>query len=386
MRFSARLNIPPSATVAINSLAQKKMSSGERVHNLSVGEPIIPTPSVIIDAATAAMHAGKTLYPPVAGIPELRHSAAAWMNETYATEYEAKNTIVTCGGKFGLFALLQALVESGDEVLIIAPYWVSYPSLVQLFGGVPKIIPTNPEDWKVTPKKIDQAIGGRTKIIILNNAANPTGVVYTKEEIASLLAMAARHNLIVISDEVYSGLVYDGSVYNSCGAFPEYTDRVIVVQSCSKHFAMTGWRVGFVFGSSEIISILTTLQGQSTTGTSSISQWAALAAITDARTIIPLVRGMVQARRDVFINYFAQWFGIRLPAPASALYCLIPLRALGVDDLRDEVFCQRALEEANIALVPGVAFGAPGYVRVSFGGKEDEISEALAALGKYLKS
>lgn len=284
------ITIEPSATVVMNSLALQKKAKGERVYNLSAGEPMIPTPDVVIQAALLAMQQGKTHYPPVQGIPELLKVASSWINQTCQTTYELKNTIATCGGKFGIYALLQALLAPTEEVLIIAPYWVSYTGMVKIFGGVPKVVSTAPEkNWKVEVRDLENAYSEKTKLLILNNASNPTGTLYTKEELKEILDFAEKNNLIVISDEVYSGLVYTGQPYISCGSFEQYRERVFVIQSCSKSFAMTGWRVGFVFGDSGIIKVLTTLQGQSTTGTSIISQYAAVAAIENAKTITPAV-------------------------------------------------------------------------------------------------
>lgn len=380
------MNIPPSATVVLNSLVQEKRARGERVHNLTVGEPVLPTPDVVRQAAVDAMNAGKTLYSPVQGIPELRSAAAAWMNARHGAGFTPAETVVTCGGKFGLFALLQALLEPDDEVLIIAPYWVSYPGMVSLFGGVPKIVETRAPIWKTSPEDLEAACTEKTKILIVNNGANPTGVLYAKEELASLLAVAKKYNLTVISDEVYSGLTYDGADYASAAFFREYRDRVFVIQSCSKHFAMTGWRVGFVFGPKELIDVVTMLQGQSTTGTASVSQWAALAAFEHADEIQPVIHKEMERRRDAFAQMFRECFGVSLPKPGAGLYYFIPLSVFGVSAAANDItFCREALENAGVALVPGSAFGARGFVRASFGGKPDEVREGLQALAEHCK-
>jgi aspartate aminotransferase len=387
MKFSPLTKIEASATMAVNARAAEKRRGGERVYNLSAGEPILLPHLAIIEGATQAMQAGKTLYPPVAGIAELREAASTWMNANYGTNYAVKDTLVTCGGKFGVFAALQALVSPGDEALIVAPYWVSYPQMVKLFGGIPRIIQTEEENrWKLELEKLDKLVKlEKLKFLIFNNAANPTGILYTRDEIKSILAWAKEKDVIVISDEVYSGLVYEKQEYVSCGSFPEYQENVIVIQSCSKHFAMTGWRVGFVFGPEEVIKVLTMLQSQSTTGTSSISQWAALAAFKNASEIIPSVRGAMQERRDVFIKTFQKLFNISLTPPSAGLYVFIDMRDLGIERTDSVAFCQELIEKANIALVPGAAFGAEGYVRASFGAEPKELAESLTALAKYLQ-
>ena len=216
--------------------------------------------------------------------------------------------------------------------------------------------------------------------MILNNAANPTGAIYSYEEIKSILGWAQENNVLVISDEVYSGLVYDGKNYISCGSFPEHQDHVVVIQSCSKHFAMTGWRVGFVFALEEIIRVLTTLQSQSTTGTSSISQWAALAAFEHASEIIPYVREKMETRRNFLIKTLTKLFNYSFIPPASSLYVFVNMQQLGAQTKNSVQFCTELIEKHNIALVPGNAFGAEGYVRLSFGAAEAELEAALNAL------
>ena len=386
MRFSSLVDIEPSATLAINSLAQQKKATGERVYNLSAGEPMLPTHPLVIETATKAMQQGKTLYPPVAGIPELRRAMVRWMNDTYRTAYTDKNILVTCGGKFGIYALCQAFLEKGDEAIMIAPYWVSYPSTVELFGGKPVMVSTDEKSgWKARAEEIEKVCTKRTKLLFLNNGGNPTGILYSRAELSALLAVAQRHDILVVSDEVYSGLTYDRNTFVSCGSFPEYQDNVVVIQSCSKHFAMTGWRVGFAFAPENIVETLTTIQSQSTTGTSSVSQWAALAAVENATTIIPEVNIAMQKRRDALVGFLQKYFPGPFVQPAAGLYVFVSLPSLGMNEIDSTDFCKRVLEEANVALVPGAPFGKEGYVRFSFGAEEKELEEAVAKLSQYLQ-
>ncbi len=398
MKIASHINIPPSATLAMNALAAQKKNNGEIVYNLTVGEPMIDTPEVIRQAAQKAMDEGKTLYTPPAGIPQLREASAEWINTTFGSSYTTDNAIVTCGGKHGLLMTLQALLEPQDEVLIIAPYWVSYPSMVSLCGGVAKIISTSEEkNWKILPEDIAAACSSKTKILILNNGGNPTGVLYTKEEIQNILKIAEKKNLIVISDEVYSGLVYDNKQFVSVASFAQYQENTIIIQSCSKHFAMTGWRVGFVFGPAEFITTLETLQSQSTTGTSSISQWAALAAIQNADTLVPQINSEMQIRRDAFVQNFKKYFGLDIVAPSAGLYAFISMNTFGIHpDVRSGLglqasetdslaWCMQILQEANVVFVPGAPFGAEGYVRASFGVKIGDVEAGLKQLSLYLK-
>ncbi len=389
MIFSSKSQIPPSATVTINSIAQQKKKAGERVFNLSAGEPIMNTAQYLKEAVDSAMDQGQTLYPPVAGVEELRASAAEWMNKNYKTKYQTANTLITCGGKFGIYLALQALLNDGDEVLMIAPYWVSYPPMVKLFGGVPVILDTQEKNnWKISAAEIEKACTSKTKMLIFNNAANPTGVLYSKEELKDILDVAKRKGILVMSDEVYSGLVYDGREFTSSAEFEEFKDQIIVIQSCSKNFGMTGWRVGFIFASEEIIKVMIKLQGQSITGTSIISQFAAIAALKNANKITSEINTEMCHRRDVFINTFNELFPNKITAPESAFYSLIPLTGFGPATLSkfpdDVKFCEKVLEEGNVALVPGSAFGKPGYVRASFGANPEELKDALKQLKSYL--
>ncbi|HBU07048.1 MAG TPA: aspartate aminotransferase [Candidatus Magasanikbacteria bacterium] len=380
------IKIEPSATVAINSLALQKKQAGERVYNLSVGEPMINTPEVIKSAATKALAENKTHYPPVSGLVELKNEAVTWFNKNFQANYNNNEVLVTAGGKFGIYLGLQSLVKTGDEVLIISPYWVSYPEMVKIFDGSPKIVETSEKnDWKVSISDLQKQVSNKTKILILNNAGNPTGVLYNKEEIAKILEFAKENNLVIISDEVYSGLVYDNQVFFSCASFTDYKDRLVVIQSCSKNLAMTGWRVGFVFAPVEVIKILTNLTSQSTSGVTSISQYSALAGLENIDMISVEINSEMQKRRDFFVNTFNKLFKTNLQAPASALYCFISMSAFGIDEIDSIKFCERVLSEANVAMVPGIAFGKEGYVRCSFGENIQELDQALLKLAEYLQ-
>lgn len=339
------------------------------------------------DAVDLALDKNQTFYPPIAGIEDLRASATRWMNDTYQTRYETKNTLITCGGKFGIYLLLQALLNEGDEVIIIAPYWVSYPPMAILFGGKPVIVDTEEKDgWKVRPEQIKAACNEKTKLLILNNGSNPTGAIYSESELKEILEICKEKGVLVLSDEVYSGLTYDGKIYVSCASFPDYSDGVIVVQSCSKNFGMTGWRVGMVFAPEEIIKKLTMLQGQSISGTSIISQSAAIAAFGKAKEITQEINREMESRRNIFTDTFnASFPGANLKNPQSALYHFIPLKAFGIPETDDVKFCEQALKKGNVAMVPGTAFGKPGYVRTSFGGKSEEIVAAIKALAGYFR-
>lgn len=386
MNIFTNFTITPSATVAINSLALQKKQAGERVYNLSAGEPMIDTAENIKQAAINAIRENKTHYPPVAGLPELREEATIWLNYNYGGNYQPENVLVSTGGKMGLYLLLQALIAPGDEVLIVSPYWVSYPSMVELFGGMPKIVEGKEKNnWRVELEDLKKNCFAKTKILILNNGSNPTGVLYSRKEIETILEFAVEKNLFVISDEVYSGLVYDNNQFISCASFPKFRNNLAVIQSCSKNFAMTGWRVGFVFGEKNLIQVLTSLTSQSTSGVATVSQLAAVAALQNSKIIMPQIQAEMQKRRDVFCDAFAENFGVALTKPPSGLYCFIPLATFGTKVSDSVQFCQNMLSEANVAMIPGASFGHEGFVRCSFGERPEELELALKHLADYLK-
>jgi aspartate/methionine/tyrosine aminotransferase len=379
MNFSSRASIQESDTLRMNALAAAKRARGERVYNLSVGEPLVPLSAHIVEAADAAMRRGDTRYPPVPGIPALREAACVWMNTSYQTQYVSSECLVTAGGKFALFALFGALIEPDDEVLVIAPYWVSYPPMISFFGGVSKFVQTQyDQQWKVSVALLEAQRSEKTKMLVFNNASNPTGVLYSREEVREILAWANAHDIFVVSDEVYSGLVYDGVEYVSCGSFPEFKESVAIVQSASKNFGMTGLRVGFLFASEDIIRTCGAIQGQSTSGPSIVSQYAALAACEHAQEVSQYIFSEMQSRRDALVAAFATSH-IPIPTPQSSLYAFVPLRSFGSTDLSSVDFCEKMLEERGVAMVPGSAFGAEGFVRLSFGGSVEDVQGGMLA-------
>jgi aspartate aminotransferase len=382
-----RMIFKDSATVLINTLAQQKMAQGIRVFNLGCGEPKLPAHPAIIEATLKALQEGKTLYPPVAGIPELRELAANWMNQHYGSEFKSENCLVSTGGKLGIYLFLQSTLKKGDEVIIPAPYWVSYPPMTQLFGGVTKIIETSEKQgWKLKPADLKKACTAKSKILILNNGNNPTGAIYTEKELAALLKIAHEYNLLVLSDEVYSELTYGKEKYISCASFKKYRDNVVIIQSCSKSFAMTGWRIGFVFAKPEIIKPLISLTSQSTSGVITIGQYAAITAFKKSKIITAWVRKAMQKRRDILVKAINQYFHLSISPPSSALYIFVSLKNLGVNHLSSAEFCKQALEQANVVLIPGSAFGPEGYVRISFGADEKDLKEGVKVLAEFCRS
>ncbi len=384
--IAKRAHGAPSATMTINSLAIQKKQQGVYVYNFAAGDPILPNHPKIIQAAMETVKAGMSPYPAVAGIPELREAVCQWLNRAYQTNYSANECLVTCGGKFALFAVVEALLNPGDESLIVSPYWVSYPGIVELAEGKSIVLQTTEESgWKVTLKQIEQNLSPKVKLLLLNNGCNPTGVLYEKEELKEILELCQKRNVLVVSDEVYSAVVYDKGSYTSCGSFAEYRDNVVLIQSCSKNFAMAGWRVGFALGPEKLIKVMTAIQGQSTTGTSIQSQRAALAAVQNADEVSTYVREALQKRRNLFHDTYQALFHKALPKPPAAVYYFPPLSDFNLGHMDSVSFCEKMLDIGNVALVPGVAFGKEGYVRFSFSETESDIVNGLKALADTCK-
>ncbi len=355
------MRITPSATNLLNNLVLQKRERGEKVYNFSAGDIALENHPAIVKAVEHGIKRGLLPYPPIAGITDLRKAAAHWMQKAHGVPYGIENTLVTPGGKFALFAALGVLLQPDDEVLIPAPYWVSYPAIVEVCGGRPIIISAK---WKITPELIDKYCTPRTKVLLLNNACNPTGIVYTRDEVQALLACAKKNKLFVISDEVYSNLVYDGKEFVSCGG----QDNTLVVQSGSKNFGMSGWRIGFAFGNAMIIREMSNLMTQTTSGTCLASQWAALGALENAESVIAYVKEAMEKRRILFF----ETLGAKVPLPESAIYAFLPIQ-----EKNSEALCARVLQETGVAMVPGSAFGTEGYVRLSFALPEEDIIAGL---------
>lgn len=365
----------PSATNAINAEMNRMRNAGIRVYNLGSGDPIIPNHPAVLKAAEEEIRQRVSPYAPVGGLTELRKATAHWMNRRCQTQYESDHAIVTCGGKFAIYDALQVLLEPGDEVLFASPYWVSYPDIVRLTGGVPKPIRVHQEEhWKLTPQELKRHLTKKSAVFLFNNGCNPTGALYSRKEIEALLHVAAEANLSVISDEVYSELVYDGAHYVSCASFPFILPRLIVIQSCSKNFAMAGWRVGFAFATPDLIKNMIAVQSQTTTGTSRVSQKAALGVLQHADEAALSVRKAMDKRRLLFFRTYNRLFHASEAPVASTLYFFG----------KTKKSCEEILEKAHVALVPGIAFGVEGYARFAFSESEEEIVEGLEALHKFI--
>ncbi|GGK92042.1 pyridoxal phosphate-dependent aminotransferase [Deinococcus radiotolerans] len=377
------LSLKPSATVAVTSRALALRRQGVDVISMSVGEPDFDTPEHVKAAAIAAIESGKTKYTAVNGIPELREAISAKFARENGLSYAPDAVTVTSGGKQALFNAFFALLNPGDEVLIPAPYWVSYPEMVALTGAVPVAVPTSPESgFVLDPGELEARVTPRTRMIVLNSPGNPTGAVFPPEVLRAVAAVAQRHNLVIVTDEMYEHLVYDAEQV-SIGTFaPEHT---LTVNGASKAYAMTGWRIGYAGGPKGVIAAMNALQSQSTSNASSVSQYATLAALSDhahTAAFVDMARAAYRKRRDRIVAGLNA-LGLRTPTPEGAFYVMADTTPIHPDELEA---ARRILDDARVAVVPGTDFAAPRQVRLSYATSMANIEEVLSRIGGLLNS
>ncbi|WP_285907405.1 pyridoxal phosphate-dependent aminotransferase [Pseudodesulfovibrio pelocollis] len=387
MRISDRLErIKPSATLAVNARAQELKAQGREIISLAVGQPDFGTPAHVCEAAKAALDEGFTRYTPVPGIPELREAVAGYYGRFYGAKASADNAIVSNGGKQVLYNLLMALLNPGDEVLVPAPYWVSYPAMVQLADGVSVFVPTTADqDYLVTPDALEAARTERTRVLILNSPSNPTGCCYTQAQLEAIAAWARAKGVFVISDEVYDRLVYapaePASLAKTWEAHPE---TIAIVGALSKSFCMTGWRVGYALAHEALVKAMSKIQGQSTSNVNSIAQKAALTALSGSWDIVDEMKRAFVRRRDIAYEIITGW-GAQCPKPAGAFYLFPVLDRFYTPDAPDSAaMCTKLLDEAGVALVPGSAFGDDKCIRFSYAVDDDTLRTALDKVGRVL--
>ena len=388
MQIADRLSqIQPSMTLAINARAQELRAQGVAVTSLAVGEPDFPTPEHIKEAAKAAIDDNFTRYTAVAGIPELRRAAGSYFDRHYGTPVAPESIIIGAGGKQCLYTLIQTTINPGDEVLIPSPYWVSYPDMVRLAGGVPVFVHAGAErGFKVTPLMLENAVTDRTRMLILNTPSNPTGAVYADREFMQIMRWALARNIFVLSDEIYDQLVYPPAQMTSAITwFANCPELVAVANGLAKSYAMTGWRVGFLAAHPEIIKKMTSLQGHSLSNVCSIAQKAALAALTGPDECVRNMRAAFQRRRDLAMKIVEGWPHALCPRPDGAFYLFVDVSALYGGDIKDSTaMCSYLLDEAHVALVPGAAFGDDNCIRLSYAVDDETLAQALRRVGEAL--
>lgn len=394
MQLSATVQkLKPSATIAAAAKAKELKSKGVKVHEFTLGEPDFITPQHIREAAKRAMDDGHTHYTPAAGTPELRQAICDAFQRDTGLTYQPSNVVVSNGAKHSIHNVLTALCGPGDEVIIPAPYWVSYSALVEITGATPVIVDTTEESgFCLSPEQFEAAITDRTKLLMLNNPCNPTGAAYTIAGLEALARVAVNRNIPVMSDEIYDKLIYEGSEFKSFAAFgDDVAALTIIVNGCSKAYAMTGWRIGWTIASDALSKAMTTLQSQETSNPSSVSQFAAITALTGSQDCVTDMLAQFSERRKYVLQRLSEIPGLSLATPGGAFYAFFDVssyfgKPLGsgkvVDNSSD--FCTTLLEDAHVALVTGDAFGAPGYVRLSFATDLDTLEAGFDAMQKFL--
>jgi len=378
--------LSPSLTIAIATLARELKAQGKDILSFSAGEPDFETPQAIKDAAIVAINEGFTRYTAVAGIPELLEAISGKLKRDNNLSYAPSDIIVSNGAKQSLFNLFQAVINKGDEVIIPAPYWVTYPELVKYAGGIPVILNTNEKGgFKITDDELKAAITPKTKMIVLTSPSNPTGSVYSKRELESLAAVLKDTNIIVASDEMYEKLVFDADFVAAASISEDMYQRCVTINGLSKSVAMTGWRFGYLATPNKaLIKAMNSLQSQSTSNINSITQKAALVALEGkVDSEIEQMRRAFETRAVEAVKLFNEIDGLSVLKPQGAFYLFVNTKDISNDSI---TFCKELLQATGVAVVPGIGFGAEGYFRFSFATDITTIREGIRRIEKFVKS
>ncbi len=386
MKLAARVGeVNPSLTLAIAAKAKAMKADGIDVCSFSAGEPDFDTPAHIKAAAKLALDEGKTKYGPAAGEPKLRAAIARKLKTENNLNYQAENVIVTNGGKHSLFNLMLALIERGDEVIIPAPYWLSYPEMAKLAGGVPVIVQTDASTgYKITPDQLRSAVTTKTKLFVLNSPSNPTGVVYTPTEIQALAEVVVEQDILVVSDEIYEKILYDGAKHVSIGSLgSEIFGRTMISSGFAKAYSMTGWRIGYLAGPVEVIKAAITIQGHSTSNVCTFAQYGALAALESSQDCVEQMRQAFAERRQVMLERLNAIPGMTCAPPDGAFYMFVNISKTGLTSLE---FCDNLLKSHQVATIPGIAFSADDHIRLSYATDMASIEKGMDRLDKFVRS
>jgi aspartate aminotransferase len=389
--------LAPSATLAVQAKAKELRARGIDVISFGAGEPDFDTPERIKDAAIAAMRRGQTKYTEVGGIPELRAAVCAKLQRDNGLRYEPADALVSCGAKHTLFNIVTALVNPGDEVLVPSPFWVSYPEQVRLLGGTPVTVETREATgFDLDPERLRAAVTPRTKLIVLNSPNNPTGAVFSPEALAAVARLAIERKLWIVADECYESLTFEGRHVSIAALDPEVKARTLVVNTCSKAYAMTGWRIGYAAGPRQLIRAMTDVQSQVTSNPSSVAQWAAVEALTGPQDDVAKMAGEFDRRRRLIVAGLNALPGVSCVMPKGAFYAFANVsglcgrtwmhegRAITLKGSLDVTAF--LLEQARVAVVPGLDFGSDAHVRLSYATSEALIREGLARMGAAIKT
>ena len=377
--------VKPSPTLAVTALAARLKAEGKDVIGLGAGEPDFDTPAHIAEAGVQAIRSGFTRYTNVDGIVELKDAIIAKFKRDNAISYERPQILVSSGAKQTIFNLCMAVLDAGDEAIIPAPYWVSYPDMVMLADGIPVMPSAGPEQgYKITPKQLAAAITSKTRLLLLNSPCNPTGAAYTRAELRAFADVLLEHPRILIgTDDMYEKIYWGSEPFASLlTVAPELYDRTITINGCSKAYAMTGWRIGYCGGPKEIVTAMTTIQGQSTSNASSISQKAALAALSGDQRCVADMNRAFKERHDYVVSALNSLPGVSCLPGSGTFYAFADVRGamrnLGLRD--DNAFCEYLINKALVAVVAGSGFGAPGHMRLSFACSRETLEKAIARL------
>jgi aspartate aminotransferase len=385
MKFTQRVSqVTPSITLEITAKAKALKSQGIDVCSFTAGEPDFDTPEHIKMAAKLALDQGKTKYGPTNGEMALREAIAKKLQQQNQLDYEAKNVIVTNGGKHSLFNLMLALIEAGDEVIIPAPYWLSYPEMVKLAEGTPVIVTTTAAtDYKITPDQLQQAITPKTKLFVLNSPSNPTGSVYTPQEIRALAEVVVKNDIWVVSDEIYEHILYEGAKHLSIGAVNEAAfAKTIISNGFAKSYSMTGWRVGYLAGPEALIKAVSTIQGHSTSNVCTFAQYGAIAALESSQDCVQVMLNAFTERRKVILEGIRSIEKLSCPTPNGAFYVFVDISQTGLSSL---AFSEQLLASHKVAVIPGLAFGDDRCIRLSYATDLDSIQKGLERLADFVK-
>ncbi len=394
MQLARRIRqIPPSATLALNAKANQLKAQGVDVVNFGVGEPDFDTPENIKQAAIKAIQDGFTRYTPVGGIPELKEAIIQRFQEDTGLTYKPADIMVSCGGKHALYNLFQVLFDQGDEVVVPAPFWVSYPPMLMLAEATPVIIPTREENgFKLTAEELKERITPKTRGLILNSPSNPTGMVYTRKELEALAGVILAYDLTVISDDIYDKILFDGASFvNIAMLAPELKERTFIVNGVSKTYAMTGWRIGYAAGPAAAIAAATNLQSQSTSNPTSIAQKASVEALIGPQEFVGQMLKEFAWRRDDIHRRLLEIPGVTSPKPGGAFY-IFPNMSAYFDRLNpapgqspSQALAEYLLEEAKVAAVPGQEFGEDACIRLSYATSRERIATGVARIKEALE-
>ncbi len=387
LKLSARAQaLQPSLTLAIAARAKALKADGRDICSLSAGEPDFDTPAFIRQAAAQALESGLTRYGPAAGEPALREAIAQKLTQENQVPTSADQVLVTNGGKQALYNLFQVLLEPGDELLLPAPYWLSYPEMARLAGASVRLIPSSAaEGFRLDPERLEAAITPASKLLVLNSPGNPTGTVLSRSDLEAIAEVLRRHpQVAVVCDEIYEFLLAPGHSHHSIAAVaPDLADRVFTVNGFAKGWAMTGWRIGWLAGNSAALKAASALQSQSTSNVCTFAQYGALAAVTGSRECVQTMAAQFSHRRQLLSDGLQAINGVQLLPPQGAFYAFPNISSSGLDSM---VFCERLLEEQGLAVVPGGAFGDNDCIRLSCAASDATIEDGLARLRRFIES